>query len=320
MNFSELKNSLKAGEEKNIYLLEGEDTFFSERALSLIKSNFLSDETFDYALFFGDAPVSEIISSLNMYPFMGQKRVTVIKEFYPKAEGVSQDIKAFFDSPNKESVLIIQNLKQHDFFKKFNSIAFVECNKADTGSIVKWIKGTMAQDGVSIDGESAQLIAEYCKNDMQRIATEVSKLVSYAIKDGRITREDVELLVSKDAEYKIFEITDFIGKKKFDKALTAVSDMLSKGETEQHLLSSLYNYFRRLLHCAISDMTVEELSKVFGVKEYAIKKAKEQANMFKKRSLKNAVDMLSDMDYKIKSGEIDADKKLYIAIFKIMTY
>ena len=51
----------------------------------------------------------------------------------------------------------------------------------------------------------------------------------------------------------------------------------------------------------------------------AVTKMKQQAKLFKKRALKNAVDVLSDADYKIKSGLADAEDYPYLTIFKIMT-
>ena len=70
---------------------------------------------------------------------------------------------------------------------------------------------------------------------------------------------------------------------------------------------------------SIADMSIEEMAKAFGVKEFAVKKMQQQASRFKKRALKKAVDLLSDADYKIKSGLADADDYSYLTIFKIMT-
>ena len=64
---------------------------------------------------------------------------------------------------------------------------------------------------------------------------------------------------------------------------------------------------------------LEPIAKAFGVKEFAIRKMKEQASMFRKKALKSAVDMLSDSDYKIKYGLADGDGRAYLALFKIMT-
>jgi DNA polymerase-3 subunit delta len=154
---------------------------------------------------------------------------------------------------------------------------------------------------------------------MTRIENETKKLCSYVGENGEIVKETIELLVARDTEYKIYEMTDYIAKRKFDLAISVIKDMMSKGETSQRILVAVYNYYRRLLHSAISDMSLTELAEVFGIKEFAAKKTKEQASLFKKRALKSAVDGLSDADYKIKSGVADADEQMWLTIFKIMT-
>jgi DNA polymerase III delta subunit len=154
---------------------------------------------------------------------------------------------------------------------------------------------------------------------MTRVNTETEKLICYVGNGAQIKSQDVIDMVSRDMEYKIYELTDYIAKKKFDLALLVVKDMTNKGEPPQRVLSYIYNYFRRLLHVAISDMTAEEIAKAFGIKEFAVRKMKEQSNMFKKKALKSAVDMLTDSDYKIKYGLADGDDRAYLTIFKIMT-
>jgi DNA polymerase III delta subunit len=114
-------------------------------------------------------------------------------------------------------------------------------------------------------------------------------------------------------------MTDYIGKKNFDKAITVIYEMLGKGETLPRILNSVYNYFRRLLHVAISNNTDAELAKFLGIKEFAVKKAKQQANAFKKKSLKNAVDMLADTDYLIKTGTVDPVDKIWHTLFTVIT-
>ena len=73
------------------------------------------------------------------------------------------------------------------------------------------------------------------------------------------------------------------------------------------------------MHVAISDKTNAEIAKIFGSSETAVKILRQQAESFKKKSLKQAVDMLADTDYLIKSGVAEADDKIWHNIFAVMT-
>lgn len=320
MKFTDFKNELANGKSYSIYLLEGTDAFFKKRAVELLKNKFVTEPTLNYTSFDGNSfTISELVSSLKAYPFMSEKRLTLVTDHNFTKDELKGELKEFLDNPPTDSLFVVSVTKSQDSLKKFSSVCVVNCDKADSNTIVKWIKAECAKSGVEIQAETANLICEYCLSDMTRIETETLKLISYVGSGKTIEKADVDGLVARETEYKIYEMTDYIGKKKFDLALSVINDMLSKGETSQRLIVSIYNYFRRLLHVAISNKTTSELASLIGVMEYAVKKSKEQAKMFKIRSLKKAVDMLADTDYAIKSGRADQNEGMWLAVFKIMT-
>lgn len=319
MVFTELKKSLNNGERFSVYLIEGTDAYFRSLALETLKSVLIAEPSLNTMTFDGEnLNYGEVLSSLNAFPLLSERRMTVIKEFYPKADALKGGIGEFIVSPNEKSVLVIVNEEPCDAFKKFKSVCVVSCGAADSALIVRWIKATAKNFGVNISDALSEKVAEYCRYDMTRIKNETEKLIAYA-GGGEITEDAVNLLVNRDAEYKIYEMTDFIAKRKFDLAISVILDMLDKGDTHARIISAVYNYFRRLLFVAISDKPNAETAALLGVKEYAVKKAKDQAAAFKVRSIKNAVDRLADADYAVKSGKADADELMWINLFKIMT-
>ncbi len=319
LNFTQFKNGIASGEEFSVYLLEGEDAYFRERGLALIKETFLTEPSINTAVFTSDnLNYDEFISSIYSYPLMSKKRVTVIREFYPKVEAITGEFKNFLENPPSEDVLVIVNEKSHDIFKKYKSVCFVDCSKADPAVIARWIKAKLLSNNIEIDFETAGILRDYCLSDMTRIENETEKLISY-LKSGTVTKEIIDNTVTRSTEYKIYEMTDYLGKKRVDMALSVIKDMLGKGETPTLILSSIYNYFRRLLHTAISGKSTDELAKFFGVKEYAVTKLIAQSKMFKKKELKRAVDYLVDADYKIKSGRVNDFEEMWLVVFKILT-
>lgn len=318
MKFTEFKSNINNFKNSCFYLFEGQDAFFRERGLDLLKTLYVLEPTLNLATFEGaKLNVEEVVSSLNAYPFMSQKRITLIREFYPDKNGVDF-IKSFSLQGYSDSLLVILNEKANENLKKIENVVFVDCNRADINTIVKWIDAQFRKEGKSAEKGAYEKIAEYCLLDMTRISTETNKLISYLGETNTLTNEDVDLMVSKDTEYKIYELTDFIGNRKNDKALSVIYELLGKGETPHRLISSLYNYFRKLLHLAISDKPLTETANLLGMNEYPAKKAKQQSGYFKKKSLKQAVDILTDTDYKIKSGLIDVDEGFWLSLFKII--
>ncbi len=318
MKYTEFKNQVENGQKFSVYLFEGEDVFFRERGLTLLKNRLVENPDLNFVSLDSSVSVGDLIASLNGYPFLSAYRLTVVREFYPKQDYFKSGLKDYLENPSECSILAILNEKNSETLKKYKSVCVVDCGKADPLLIVKYVKSECERHGVTIDGETARLLGEYCSFDMTRLETETKKLTAYVGVGGTITKTELSEMVHRDTEYKIYEMTDYIGKKKFDYALAVIKDLLSKGETSQRILVSVYNYYRRLLHASISGKTPDELSKVYGIKEFAAKKTIEQATMFKKKALKSAVDMLADVDYKIKSGQIDAMLGMWVSVFKIM--
>lgn len=318
VKYGEFKSALERGDVYSAYLFVGEEKYFGEKGLELLKKNFLSEPSLNLAEFNqGDFSVGEIVASLDSYPFMSEKRFTVVREFYPVGTD-GKILKKYFDNPSNSSILVVINEKSCDFLQKLSGICCVDCQKADSKTLARWIKSRCAEDNVDIDLERAALISEYCSSDMSRIINETAKLCAYAIDKGVITSDDIDLLVSRDSDYKIYEMTEYIAKKKYDLALFIVGEMLSRGETPQRILASVYNYFRRLLFAAISDMSDEELASSLGIKEYAAMKTRKQSALFKKRALKAAVDRLCEADYSFKRGKTSVDDEMWLTIFAIM--
>lgn len=319
MVFTELKKSLNNGERYSVYLIEGTDAYFRSLAVETLKNALIKEPSLNVATFDGEnLNYGDVLASLSAFPLLSERRMTIIKEFYPKGDALKSGIGEFIASPSDKSVLVIVNEEASETLKKYKTVCVVSCAAADSALIVRWIKATAANSNVKISDALAEKIAEYCRNDMTRIKSETEKLIAYAC-GGEITEDAVDLLVSRDVEYKIYEMTDFIAKRKFDLAVSVIFDMMDKGETPARIISAVYNYFRRLLFVAISDKPNAETAALLGIKEYAVKKTKEQAAAFRVRAIKNAVDRLGDSDYFVKSGKWDADELLWINLFKIMT-
>ncbi len=318
-SFIEFKNGLANGQEFPVYLFEGEDAYFRERGLSLIVKEFVSEPSLNLTNLASDCDINELVVSLNGYPFMSRKRLTVVREFYPKADQLKKGLKDYLENPSSECVFAILNEKPLEALKKFDCVCVVDCKKADASLLIKWIKAEASKYDVGIDGETARTIADYCQSDMTRIQTETQKLIDFVGNGGTVSMADVDVMVVRDADYKIYEITDYIAKKKFDLALGIIKDMSLKGESGQKVLSSVYNYFRKLLHAGISGKNAKELAKALGVNEYPAKKLIEQSKLFKKKSLKTAVDLLTNADFNVKSGKIDVTEQMWLAVFAIMT-
>ena len=319
LEFVDFKKTLKDGKYSGVYLFEGEDAFFSGRGVSSLKEIFVKDDALDFAAFGGEEDADRILSSLDSFSFFGT-RLTVAREFYPKEQTLKR-FAPFFLNAHAGSVFAIVNEKPFPAFKRFPAIVTVNCGRADRATIARWIKAECRINGLSIEDSAAFDIVSFCLSDMSKVESETKKLVAFCKERGEITRSEVAETVNKSVEYKVYKLADYMGRKQRELALSAITEMLSRGETPQRLISYIYTHFRRLLFVAISTADDDELFGQLRLKEsqaFLIKESRAQAKLFKKRDLKRAVDLLADADYKIKCGRIDAQSALDYSVLRIM--
>ena len=319
MKFAQFEKDLENRNLSAIYLFSGEEIFFHDKGLKLLKESLIQEPSLNYALFDGEeVDLQELITSASAYPFLSQYRLTCVKEFYPKSDGAKKLVSAL--SQSKNSILAIFNKKPCETLANKDGVTIVETQKLEAGYIAKYIVSRFNDSGKKIDYESAKLLAEYSLNNLARIELEIEKIISYSSNDQYITEDVIRLLVPRETDYKIYEMTNFITSRNFSSALDIVNELLSRGETPQRIIVNIYYHVRKLLFVKISDKSSIETAKMLGFKDdYPIKKILSQAKNLNVKALKNAMDTLADIDYKIKNGQLDQNQIMWNVIFKIMT-
>ena len=322
MQFVDLYSSINNGI-MPIYQIFGIDGFLRETAIELLKKGNLNEPDLNLTNFYGvdiEKEVNDFVSSVKSYPFLSEKRFIIVREFYPTAKELSsKKFSGIFDLPIESSVIIIVNDKKCEALFKNANVTSIDCERADDKFIIKWLRSEALKSGVIISTDSCNKLIEFSDGDMTKINGELLKLISFVGNNGQIDESVIDLVVSKDVDYEIYELTGYIADLKYDKALLTLKELINKNQDKQRLFISIYYHFRRLLHASISSASDYSLSEVLGVKEFAIKKARVQAKKFSPKRLKEICDKLSGFDSAFKRGDISVDSALWNAVFNAIT-
>lgn len=306
MKFTELKNDIKDGA-RNIYLLEGDDAYFRSSGEQLIKSAFMQTPELNFTAFDGEAlksaAISNLVSALQSVPFMSERRIVKVTGFYPTEADYEKHLRKTFESFPDTSILIIVNpeSKKGVDLKRKQCVTYVDCHRADSETVARWAYITLKRAGVYASVEACTAIAEYCLCNMSRVALEVEKLIDYK-QEGELTREEVDGLVFKDADYRIYEMTNAVSRRDFDTFVKIETELCRKEGDETSLLSGLFSYFKNLLTVLTSDGSDAETSKLLKMKEYGVKKSREQARSIGEEKLKKYVGATYAAVAEIKGG------------------
>ena len=304
-----------------IYLFEGEEVYFREKGEALLKSRFLQEPTLDYIAFDGATlkgdKIKSLVDAVNCFPFLSDRRVVKVTEFYPTEKEFDFYLKDTFNNPPKDSILLIINggkpsKKESAALAKKPNVTYVDCAKSDEETIKKWIFLTCKKEGVYADGITCGKLASYCTFDMARISRETEKLLSYcqATNTERLTDELVDELVYPDSEYKIYELANALARKNYSAYMKIIDDLTVRGFNETSLLSSLASYFKGLYEVSLCKGSDSEVAAMLGVKEYAAKKNREQASKFTKEELLHLYNGVFGAISGIKCGELSPPSAL----------
>ncbi len=321
MKFTQLKDDLKNAV-RQIYLIDGDDAYFRAKAEDQIKSACLETPELNYSSYDGSlykgGALSEITSALQVFPFMADKRVVKIADFYPSEPDYEKYLKPLFENFPETTVLIIVNSqpKKGVDLKRKSFITYVDCNKADRETVAKWAYLTMKRAGVSSSVEACEAIADYCLNDMARVSKEVEKLILSG-KDGTVTKADVDDAVYKDADYRVYQMTNAVSRRDMNTFTEIYRDLLGKGFDENAVISSLINYFKNLLTSLTSELPAAELASALKMTDYVLGKTRQQAKAIGEERLKRLINSLYGLASSLKCGLVTADGALESAVAEV---
>ena len=322
MKYTQLKDDIALGA-RSVYLLEGDDAYFRAKAEEQIKSAFLEMPELNFTAFEGaqckGEALTDLTSALAAFPFMAPKRIVKVSEFYPTEGDFKRYLQDFLEQFPSDSILIIVNSKggKGVDLKRRKAVTYIDCNRADEEAVAKWAYVTLKRAGVSSTVEACEAIASYCVRDMARVSMEVEKLIEWG-KGGSITKADVDNLVYKDAEYRIYEMTKAVARRDYTSFTLICNDLLSKGYDENALLSSLLNYFKNLLAILTQSKSDSALAAELKMSEWAVGKNREEARRMGEERLCSLVRALYSLISSFRGGLITKDGALESAVCNVL--
>lgn len=313
MNYQALQNEDLSN---NVYLLKG-DAFLCNSAKEIIAQKLginsiniscFTDENFD---------VNNLINACNQFSFFDERRmVTVMGLSKELSADAKSTLAKYVKNPNANCMLLLFDVSNSKIFDGIKNIEVIECTPSEY-YVVNYIKSEFQKRGYQISSDCANMLNTWCLGNLTKINVEIKKICDFLCDNKEVTSKTIELLVAKDVEIKGFDLTNALGKKNASLAISILKEMLDSGDSPIKILGIINSVFRRMMFAKINKGTNADLAKIFGVKEYAVQKAKELANNFSASSLKNIQNLLLEADYNIKSGQMSAENAIYYIIFKI---
>ncbi|WP_245579633.1 DNA polymerase III subunit delta [Alteribacter aurantiacus] len=333
MSYFDMLKHIKREPLGGLYLLYGSESFMVSDVLQKLIGSALTKDEIEFNLSQFDmkeTPVELAIEEAYTFPFMGSKRVVILKEAYfftgmkvtSKVDHDLKKLEAYIQNPAPETVFITvipsekldERKKITKLFKKHGKV--MEGRPFEERELLGWLDEKAKELHVSIDQEAKGQLLMLTASNLMMITSELKKMSIYTGEGETITKDVVDELVARSLEQNIFALVDGVVKRNLDSAWQIFDDLLKQKEEPIKILSLLARQFRILYQVkqlSQQGYSQKQMASQLKLHPYAVKLAAGQAKHFDDRHLLDILDQLAETDYKIKTGQLD--KVLAVELF-----
>lgn len=319
-----------------IYLFYGEETYLLETRVKKIKKEYQQLILGINFIQVDDTNVEELIADLETPAFGFDKKLIIAKNtgiFKKEKKTTKSDSKkkkvddtklplnekiAKYIQENLEElkntvdlVFVEQEVDKNALYQTIEKVGEVkEFALLKLPDLIANIKKIAVAYKVNIDDATAKYLVECCGTSMQDLINELRKLIEYKGENSNITKQDIDLLCTKQIQAVIFDLTDNLGKKETSKALEIYNGLISNKEPIQKILITLYNHFKKLYIIKIAEKYNEDVATAMNLKPnqlFLVSKYKTQARYFETQELREVIEALIDLDANYKIGLISLE-------------
>ena len=199
----------------------------------------------------------------------------------------------------------------------------VEFKDLSPSVLRKWIAKEVSLSGNSagIESKAADMLIESYGSDVTALSREIHKLALLQKPTERIGPALVEELSLRSPEVTSFELMSRIAKKDVLSANELAQDLVAQGLHPLQLVSFLSRCIRTLL-ANYGRATASEESSGLSAElsnTWFIKNLSSAARQFKKTELSEAVELLKELDFRLKDNGIPHELALSIAVQRMST-
>lgn len=276
------------------FLLYGADTYRSGKQLEKFIAEFRArrdPQGYNTIILDGkEATLDEILGHCLVAPFLGEKRLVVVKQISENKDAALLDalgrklkenclpdfvVLVFWESTDFEK-------KPHPLFGALMKEKYSQCFTPLSGSkLIEWVCAQAENNGARCDQAAALLLAEIVGANLGKLELEIHKLAALSRAEGKkiLTKEDVHASFGAALDDDVFHFIDALFQGNTQSALRLLSGQRNSGKSEQEIFGALLWQIRTLLE--IKDYEARnpravsaDCARALGIHPYVIKKTK----------------------------------------------
>lgn len=295
---------------ERIFVIVSNTPFLRNREIKKIANNFPSFEIVTYDM--KEVLVTRAIEDLDTLNFFTTGKIVVCDDaFFLGSEKVKtnleHDLKIlenYLNNPSTDNILILTTSKLDE--RKALIKLLKKCAKVIEPVVdsMKLIDENL--ENFTMPSDVKKHLIDKVLSSPERVYRELEKLKLYAFDSKKITKEMVDLLVTKEMDDNIFHLIDAILKKDKKEAFQIYLDMILLNEEPTKILILLANRIRLYYQVKVLSKTIysdDEIGRIIGSHPYPVKLARSVVYDYSEKELLSYLSRLSEIDLKIKTGK-----------------
>lgn len=327
IDITKLNAELKGGQFWPVYVVVGEESHLAITAVQLITEAILGRDANGSAKtsFLGkDADAQMLYDALKSISMFSPKNLVIIREADKLKKDVLDSLFRYLQSPSPASTLVIEAKKLDGRSKFMKAVekqsVIVECKSLYANQVPSWINIEVARLGKRISMEAARFLGDMVGADLGQLKMSIERVSLYVGERDLIELKDIEEAVIETAQRTVFELSDAIGMRKVDKALSTLTNLLEAGQAPVFILNMISRHIRLLIktrEVSGKIQSMPELARYLGVHPFFVKNYVSQSRNFSAKELRRFFNLLSRCDRALKSSRLPRERILEKLLFEL---
>ena len=311
----------------NVYLVASESYKLLKEEVNKIIGDSLNVVKFDARV----NSINEVIQEAGYYSLTGETKYIIYNEpsFFKSTkkdeEGTSLNKESevllnYLNNPNKDAVIILTLSyipdKRKKVLKEIDKIGKViivpTLNKKE---LVYKCMELLKQHKYLVDYETTNYIVENSYVNYDIMTSELEKIY-HLLKPGKIELSDLRDVISKSVTDNIFVFMNALIDKDLDKANKAMANFEQLKIDPNMVLIMLFKEYE-ILYLILNKQNVNDIQKLYGKQDWQMQNYMVNSSKYTLNEIKKIITLLSDYDYKLKSGLLDRSVALSLLAIEL---
>lgn len=326
---AQLKKDLREKRLGSFYILSGQEDYLRRYYLGEIKKQLLDELTESFNLHrltnetFSLQALSDALQAL---PMMADRSMVLVEDVNLFDCGDTETLTALLNDVPPECCLVVhtEEFKPDKRKKKLweaiekNAVLADFAYQSET-DLRPWIARHFRSAGKQIAPELCTYLLQQCGLSMTRLHGEILKICAYSGAET-IVRSDIDTVVEPTLEAVVFQITDALGQREYDRALERLHVLLKMQTEPIPIVAAIGAQMRRLYAAKLlqnAGKGADALASLCGIAPFAASKTMTQARRVSERFCRRAVEHCCRTDYQLKTSYDDPERLTELLILTL---